>query len=348
MTKKILYSIQKLRFGKFIFYKVQIVLGIMLDVAIGLIFAYVLLSLICSGIVEFLSAIFKFRARNLQKIIENILGSHTKEFWKQPLIKSSSHPSKKPSYIPVENFVETIENMILSGFFDKNDKTNFKEVLKKLIEGNGKHMCISPKTESSGFENTIAYFLYKSSSVEEFRRDLGKWYENVRYRAQGWYKRRILKWLFAFGFILALLGNVDTMQITETLYVNSILRDSIVKQATEFWEQHNQQGENSTGSEKEKIANVKLNSKQNAKGKQDFIAELDTHLKILPIGWHGRSFSAITKSPLLFFEKILGWLITAVAVSFGAPFWFDLLGKLVNLRSTGRKPEGIKERDERK
>ena len=127
-----LYSIQKLRFGKFIFYKVQIVLGIMLDVAIGLIFAYVLLSLICSGIVEFLSAIFKFRARNLQKIIENILGSHTKEFWKQPLIKSSSHPSKKPSYIPVENFVETIENMILSDSFDKNG--NFKEALNMHIK----------------------------------------------------------------------------------------------------------------------------------------------------------------------------------------------------------------------
>ncbi len=336
-----------------------------MDVAVGLVFTYVLLSLICSCIVECISAIFKFRAKNLQKVIENILGKdYAAEFWKQPLIKSLSPPSKepsyivkfllaifkfrpprKPSYIPVENFIATIENMILSGFFDKNDRINFKEVLKALIEGKeGHRTSISLETKGGGFEDTIAYFLYKSSSIEEFRRDLGKWYENVRHRAQGWYKRKVLKYLFAFGFILALLGNIDTMQVAKTLYANSFLRESVVEQATEFWKRHSsQQNENPTGSQNKKMPDSRLNSRQNTKGKQDFIAELDAHLKILPIGWHEGSFSVITKSPLLFFEKILGWLITAVAVSFGAPFWFDLLGKLVNLRTTGRKPEGLRE-----
>ena len=36
--------------------------------------------------------------------------------------------------------------------------------------------------------------------------------------------------------------------------------------------------------------------------------------------------------------KLLGWLMTALAVSIGAPFWFDLFGRLVNLRATGAKP----------
>ena len=35
---------------------------------------------------------------------------------------------------------------------------------------------------------------------------------------------------------------------------------------------------------------------------------------------------------------ILGWFIAAVGISFGAPFWFDLLGKLVNIRRAGIKP----------
>jgi hypothetical protein len=39
------------------------------------------------------------------------------------------------------------------------------------------------------------------------------------------------------------------------------------------------------------------------------------------------------------FLDVLGWLITAVMVSFGAPFWFDLMSKLVNKRATGPKPE---------
>ncbi|BAU54009.1 hypothetical protein [Mucilaginibacter gotjawali] len=36
-------------------------------------------------------------------------------------------------------------------------------------------------------------------------------------------------------------------------------------------------------------------------------------------------------------EKVLGMLITAFAVSLGAPFWFDSLSKLISLRGTGAK-----------
>lgn len=36
--------------------------------------------------------------------------------------------------------------------------------------------------------------------------------------------------------------------------------------------------------------------------------------------------------------KVLGWLITAVAISFGAPYWFDVLSKLTPLRSAGKAP----------
>ena len=35
-------------------------------------------------------------------------------------------------------------------------------------------------------------------------------------------------------------------------------------------------------------------------------------------------------------ETLLGWLITALAITLGAPFWFDLLGKLVSLRGAGK------------
>jgi hypothetical protein len=36
-------------------------------------------------------------------------------------------------------------------------------------------------------------------------------------------------------------------------------------------------------------------------------------------------------------ETILGWLITALAVTLGAPFWFDLLSKLVSIRGANKK-----------
>lgn len=36
--------------------------------------------------------------------------------------------------------------------------------------------------------------------------------------------------------------------------------------------------------------------------------------------------------------KALGWIITAAALSLGAPFWFDTLGKLASLRKAGPPP----------
>ena len=35
-------------------------------------------------------------------------------------------------------------------------------------------------------------------------------------------------------------------------------------------------------------------------------------------------------------ETLLGWLITALAITLGAPFWFDLLSKLISLRGAGK------------
>ena len=54
-------------------------------------------------------------------------------------------------------------------------------------------------------------------------------------------------------------------------------------------------------------------------------------LQALPIGW-----DSMPRSIAL---AVGGWLVTASSVFFGAPFWFDLLQRLVNLRGAGGKPE---------
>ena len=51
----------------------------------------------------------------------------------------------------------------------------------------------------------------------------------------------------------------------------------------------------------------------------------------LPIGWAAAN-SHINVA------TIAGWALTAIALSLGAPFWFDALGKVARLRTTGAKP----------
>ena len=53
----------------------------------------------------------------------------------------------------------------------------------------------------------------------------------------------------------------------------------------------------------------------------------------IPLEYSGWDFSG-----WLFF-KFLGLLVSAFAVSLGAPFWFDLLSKFVNIRGAGVPPE---------
>ena len=57
----------------------------------------------------------------------------------------------------------------------------------------------------------------------------------------------------------------------------------------------------------------------------------------VPIGWT-MDRSALPADLGQWTIKIAGLLITALAASMGAPFWFDLVNKLVNLRSAGKVP----------
>ncbi len=42
---------------------------------------------------------------------------------------------------------------------------------------------------------------------------------------------------------------------------------------------------------------------------------------------------------------LLGWLVTGIAIAMGAPFWFDLMNKLMNVRNTGAKPASVSDRE---
>jgi hypothetical protein len=61
------------------------------------------------------------------------------------------------------------------------------------------------------------------------------------------------------------------------------------------------------------------------------VAEAAAALRTLPVGW-------TTAAPASIPFAVCGWFVTAVSVLFGAPFWFDLLQRLTNLRGAGAKP----------
>ena len=62
-------------------------------------------------------------------------------------------------------------------------------------------------------------------------------------------------------------------------------------------------------------------------------------------GWRLISAIPTTLSWLMWLiqEHLMGWILSAIAVSLGAPFWFDTLNRFMNIRSAGKSPnEGPK------
>lgn len=95
-----------------------------------------------------------------------------------------------------------------------------------------------------------------------------------------------------------------------------------------------------------------INNGRNDQGEiQDLSTFRDTYLRFLNKQKEKRFSEALslTDNPQELFQQIrtqieeqgswgkviLGWLITGVAIAMGAPFWFDLLGRVINVRNAG-------------
>jgi hypothetical protein len=63
------------------------------------------------------------------------------------------------------------------------------------------------------------------------------------------------------------------------------------------------------------------------------------------LGWQGSLADNTSRD---WFERILGWLITILAICLGAPFWFDILNKFMNVRSAGKSPDEAAKKPEKR
>jgi hypothetical protein len=249
-----------------------------LDTAIGLIFVYLVVSLIVSAANELLAALFRWRANNLYLGIRELLQDPTitglaTRFYEHPLIESLSAKGKKPSYIPSRTFALTLLD-IVSPTTSGSNRT--LEDLKAGIE----------KLPDS-LQVTFRILLDEAGhDIEQFKIQLEIWFNATMERVSGWYKRKTQAIQLALALSIVVLGNVDSVRITRSLSgVNSPLRDSIKEAAHSFIEKNLQQ-EN---------AQTQLSAATEAIGSL-----------AMPIGWVNGGFGPTT---------ILGWLITALAAS---------------------------------
>jgi hypothetical protein len=276
-----------------------------LDAAIGMVFIYLLASLVVSAANELIASMLKLRAKNLFSGVKELLqekdkSTLTSTLYGHPLISGLSKKGGKPSYIPSRTFVLAFLDVI-DPADPKSPRTT--EKLQSAING-----------LPDPLKNALTTLFNEAGhDVEQFKSQLEIWFNNTMERVSGWYKRRT-QWIqLVFAIVLAVSLNIDSVHVGRTLFaVHSPLRAALVEKAKSVLASHNDSLEHVTAA----ISSV-----------------------YLPIGWAEFSWKGFDKTPADILSRIPGWLITALAVSLGAPFWFDLLNKFINIRGAGKAPE---------
>lgn len=370
-----------------------------LQVAIGMIFFYLLLSLICSALNEMIEAVLNNRANDLEHGIRRLLDDpnpksagfwknaareigrwasllvgHRPEFTLHPAHQTKGLASRLyehalirclyvsshglPSYIPARNFALALMDLVAPGQNGAAGTTRLSApapstvlVLRSPLPsappapasmGNVRLAIQDPANVPSTHVRQALLTLMDSANDDAIRvrENIEGWFNSTTERISGWYKRRTQVIILVLGVLLSMVLNADSVLILDTLWHNSALSSSIAAQAESY---------SSTARVDEKTGGTAALAR--AKLAQAQLSALG-----LPIGWSGlddahrlpgsfrtdprRSISwALYELDLHW----LGWLITGLAISLGAPFWFDILNKFIVVRSTVKPKEKSQE-----
>jgi hypothetical protein len=273
-----------------------------LDVAIGLSFVFVLTSLLCSAVQEWISAAGQWRARILERGIRSLLldgaggqGSGlTALLYAHPLISGLTVGKVRPSYIPPRAFVRALLDIVVPPPGAVSPIAAAQASAGNLPAGRVRDLVVRLLAEAG-------------NDVEEGRRKVEQWFNDAMDRVSGFYKRRAQLTICLIAIAICSAGNVDAIAIGNRLIKDPALRAQVVQKASS--------GE--AASPAETLSGLNL-----------------------PVGWPDRGWpQGRAPQSVFLLDKTLGVLLTALAASLGAPFWFDILGKLVDLRTSGRRPE---------
>lgn len=350
---------------------------ILLDVAIGMAFTYLLLAILVSCFHELISSLLELRGKTLKKGIDSLLcGSGNDpelldKIYRHPVIDILRDKQRLPSYIPKASYaVALVDTLVRDYRIAKPLFSGLPEAVSRMPDGALKQSLGLLVTQAGQSEARLQALIEAQ-------------FDNVMDRVSGWYKRTTQWTMLVIALTLAVALNVDSFHIAGRLAHDENLRKTVVAQAEIQLKAGLPTAESAAKpivkpDEKKSAAGEtaqlqagtdKTDSKPNketkpgattdvgatntdtptAKISKQMNAMLDS---ALPIGWpmkdgqlsgdcmsnKGETYDC-TRSSFPWWLRLLGWLLTAFAVSLGAPYWFDALSRLISLRTAGIKPD---------
>jgi len=340
-----------------------------LDLVIGIIFIYFLLSIICSSAVELFLSIFKSRAGLLENWLKQIFNQPALDSEGKPLnvsvgqaimdhclVTALAKKGTSTSYIDSENFVSALLDKITIAPSGANDDkvelppVNLADYItaiqnSTLISGELKRTILifaneasqAAAARSAASANITAPVV---SELELFRNRLEKWFNTNADRLTGTFKRtKALPLTIIIAVIMVISLNTDSIEIGKYLYNNQAVSKELATTAMNSFQNYQAQMDTlfkkdsvSSSANPTNISDLKAKTSQ-LKNDLDSLHALD-----LPMGWKAQNIKDRKTFMDYFIKHLAGWMATILAIMMGAPFWFDILNKISNLRGTGPKP----------
>jgi hypothetical protein len=268
-----------------------------LDTAIGLVLLLFILATATSSILELINRLARTRAKNLQAALGSLLGGN-----------GNGGADAKTALAALQR------TSVYAAATDSSDgkapaylsAKSFADAVLELASDAGS----SPDAVLPGqLRDRLQALLQESSNdILELRAGLERWFDEAMGRLSDSYKRQATLWLGALGFVLAVVVNAATPDVVARLWTAPVTREAVVSAA---------QNVGQTG---------------NAALLRDVAGITNTLTEVsIPVGWMG-----VTPDGFGWWGgHVLGWALTAVLVMVGAPFWFELLERLITFKSGG-------------
>ncbi len=278
-----------------------------LDLAIGLIFTFLIISLVTSTATEALASVLGWRANTLLQGIKDLLNDQNfkglalsiyNHGLTNPQANGTATEEKdltaKPSYINEKQFASALTE--LAGI--SSSVTGSPSEIVKAMEAN-----IDTNIKDPQLNTTLKGIVDRAGGdINKINTDISQWFNQGMERVAGVYKRWTQYWTLGIALGLAIALNLDTVRIAQALWDQPMLLKSLSPLASGV----------SAADALQKFQDLGL-----------------------PFGWDTEAIKYFTHCHWYF--ALAGWIITALATLFGAPFWFDTLQKFVQLRGAGDK-----------
>lgn len=288
-----------------------------IQVAIGMIFVWIVLAVITSQIQDWVASIFTWRASMLEESIATMLGDPNlkDKIYEHPLIKGlyTNNGKRKPGGIPEDKFALVLFEQVMNSGITVGDVRNDFDKLKKNVEAlkamdaghQLKDFATSLDTLLIGIEEKADDAAH---AITEAKTRVESWFNNSMDRLGGAYKRRIQLVAVIVGISVAAVLNVDSAAIATALWKDPAIRQAVVASASQMQEPTTQTDQ--TPSVDEIAKNIAS------------LSELS-----LPIGWSANNLPQDANG---WGVKVIGILLSGMAGAQGAPYWFDLMRKLLS------------------